>query len=109
MMAPAQHNPDYQPAKHYAGSSVPGSLSVLIDFPLPLEYVRQIAAVDPRVLPFTAFTPVHDETSSPGSKSESGWKKVEDNELDAILSQTDVLFTFWPQAGWLDKAPRLKW
>jgi phosphoglycerate dehydrogenase-like enzyme len=112
-MAPAaQDNPVSDMAHSRPAVAVPVApgkrLTVLIDFPLSAELVTRLTSLDRDVDFVPSYVP-DGSARGANSRSEDGWRRLDDAELDAALLNTDVLFTFWPPAGWLDKAPRLKW
>jgi phosphoglycerate dehydrogenase-like enzyme len=108
-MAPAASNSSRSgTAQSRAGIVAPGDkLTVLIDFPLSAELVERLVSLDPCLVLVPSFVPT-DDSANPDSRSD-GWRRLDDAEMDAALARTDVLFTFWPSAAWLEKAPRLKW
>jgi glyoxylate/hydroxypyruvate reductase len=104
-MVPAhQHPGNHQ--NDSKGAEASNTFTVLINFPLEAELARRIASVDPRVRVATTVEPEHGD-ARPGAGG--GWKGVEGERLDALLSEADVLFTFGVPAEWLGKMPRLKW
>src|SRR3954447_11827377 len=107
-MPPTPQNTDpaaAQPRSDIATPAVPSTLTVLVDLPLDDDLIRSIAAVDPRVLPFTTYV------SSPGGTDPDDGEpaKLEGEALDALVARADVLLTFWPSTSLLAKAPNLRW
>jgi phosphoglycerate dehydrogenase-like enzyme len=82
--------------------ALPETVSVLISNPYSRQQIEAISSVDPRVRVLPVYSPTE-------SSSSEEWPKAEGAELDALLSQADVMLGFIVSADWLDKMPRLKW
>ena len=104
-MEPAQDNS--MKSESGTGGFASGHLNVLVNFPLEDPYIRRVEAVDPRVR--VKRTQVPRQATEPGSSHAGEWESLEGEELDALLSEAEVLFTFHFSPEWLPKAPNLKW
>jgi phosphoglycerate dehydrogenase-like enzyme len=102
-----------EPSRQPNAAAVPsGAIGVLANYPLEIEYVRAIEAVDPRIRVMRAMVPENEELaarSGAGWDDLSGWRTVPESEIDTFLGQADIYFGFGFQVDWLDRAPRLKW
>jgi phosphoglycerate dehydrogenase-like enzyme len=81
---------------------LPETVSVLISNSYAPQYIDAIAAVDQRL----RVLPLYKPNDSPNSDD---WPRAEGVELDALLSEAEVMLGFGVAAEWLDKMPRLKW
>ena len=75
-------------------------LNVALAFRLNEEYIRQIAAVDPRIK-------VWDVAQQVGVEMRQGRPAGE--ELDSVLGRAEVIFGLRLPSNLLSRAPRLKW
>src|SRR5262249_26261768 len=100
-MVPAHRNSGHQQNDN-KGAEQSHHFIVLINLPLETELTEQIASVDPRIEVISTFGP-----AAPGSGEEA--KRVQGPELDALLAQAEVLFSFGIPPEWLPKAPALRW
>ncbi|MFL5733111.1 MAG: D-2-hydroxyacid dehydrogenase [Chloroflexia bacterium] len=100
-MVPAHQNPG-QLQNDNKGAEPSHHFIVLLNLSLEPELTEQIASVDPRIQVFSTY-----KAARLGSDEEP--KRVEGPELDALLAQAEVLFSFGIPPEWLSKAPALRW
>src|SRR4051812_25444194 len=98
-MVPAHQNPG-QLQNDNKGAEPSHHFIVLLNLSLEPELTEQIASVDPRIQVFSTY-----KAARLGSDEEP--KRVEGPELDALLAQAEVLFSFGIPPEWLPKAPAL--
>lgn len=79
-------------------------MPVLVNLPLSPDLVARIAGVDPRLRVFEAFLPGEADKEEPGERT-----RRDQNELEPLLAQAEVMFTFGVSREFLDSARNLKW
>jgi hypothetical protein len=67
---------------------------VLVNFTLNRDFIVEIEAVDPSVRVMTSYVPASPGESERRTLEVEDWRKKEGDELDALLAQAEVLFTF---------------
>ena len=82
------------------------AINVLVNFTLGERFVASIRELSPTLEVSQVY--VRDGEVNTASTVDD-WRKKEGEELDALLAQAEVLFTFRFPIDWLAKAPRLKW
>ena len=81
-------------------------INVLVNFTLAERFVHSIRAVAPGLEVSQVYTR---DAEVEDASATNDWHKKEGDELDALLAEAEVLFTFRFPVDWLARAPRLKW
>jgi len=87
-------------------SSAGRVINVLINFTLGERYVDLIRAASPRVRISQVYTQIAEGEGAPGPED---WHQREGDELNALLAEAEVLFTFRFPVAWIANAPNLRW
>src|SRR5688500_11968809 len=81
------------------------AIDVLVNFTLGNRFVDLIREAAPSL----RVSQVYTRQGKNATPSADDWQKKEGEELDALLAEAEVLFTFRFPIDWLEQAPRLKW
>jgi phosphoglycerate dehydrogenase-like enzyme len=82
------------------------TLNVLVDYRLDEPYLRQLEAVDPRVRVLTTFPTVSNAGEVLTLENRT---RLSDAEIERLLPEAEVLFSFGFPIEWVDKLANLKW
>src|SRR5438874_7180870 len=90
---------------HSGGPSLSETVGVLVNLPLETEYIKAIAAVDPRVRVLCVYEPENEDAPAPddfAAEETSAWREVTGEELDALIMQADIYLGFRFPVEWLE-------
>jgi phosphoglycerate dehydrogenase-like enzyme len=109
-LGPVQQDGDMKSPRLQGDDFVlPKTVGVLINHALEARYVRAIESVDPQVRALLVYTPDEWLPKGQASALKDQWPKAEGAELDMLLVEAEVLFSFSFPVEWVDKMPKLKW